>query len=304
MSSPIKKLGKKLYRPVKDFLVENNEKQLLALGTLLCNQQKTMTSTCLTDYEFKIFSQRGEDGIIQHLIRHIPIKKEIFIEFGVESYVESNTRFLMMNNNWSGLIMDGSAENMEAVRQSSWFWMYDLITKPAFIDAENINGLIGEHGLTDIGLLSIDIDGNDYWVLKSLDFSKLNPSILVLEYNALFGMYRAISVPYDKSFYRTNAHYSNLYFGASLKALTQLAAEKGYAFVGCNLGGSNAFYVKKEFISDKLPAVSIEDGFRPDKCRQSRHPDNTLSFLRGDDRTTAIKGLRVINVTTGEAEVL
>jgi hypothetical protein len=304
MYSPLKKLGKKIYRPVKDFLVGNNEKQLLALGSLLCNQQKTMTSTCLTDYEFKIFSQRGEDGIIQHLIRHVPIKNRTFIEFGVETYVESNTRFLMMNNNWNGLIMDGSEENMESVRQSSWFWMYDLIAKSAFIDAENINRLIAEHGLTDIGLLSIDIDGNDYWVLQALDLSVLNPSILVLEYNALFGIDRTISIPYEKNFHRTTAHYSNLYFGASLRALTDLAAEKGYAFVGCNLGGSNAFYVKKKFVTDKLPSVSIAEGFRPDKCRQSRNPDYTLSYLRGEDRLAAIRGLKVINVNTGEVEHL
>jgi hypothetical protein len=304
MYSPLKELGKKLYQPVKNFLVGNNEKQLLALGTLLCNQQKTMTTTCLTDYEFKIFSQRGEDGIIQHLIRHVPIKNKTFVEFGAETYVESNTRFLMMNNNWNGLIMDGSEENMQSVRQSSWFWMYDLIAKSAFIDAENINGLIAEHGLTDIGLLSIDIDGNDYWVLQALDLSKLNPSILVLEYNALFGMDRTISIPYEKDFNRTRAHYSNLYFGASLRALTDLAAEKGYAFVGCNLGGSNAFYVKKKFVTDKLPSVSIAAGFRPDKCRQSRNPDYTLSYLRGEDRLAAIRGLKVINVNTGKEEVL
>ena len=304
MYSPLKKLGKQLYQPVKNFLVGNNEKQLLAVGSLLCNQQKSMTSTRLTDYEFKIFSQRGEDGIIQHLIRHVPIKNETFIEFGAETYVESNTRFLMMNNNWNGLIMDGSEENIQSVRQSGWFWMYDLIAKSAFIDAENINGLISEHSLTDIGLLSIDIDGNDYWVFQALDLSKLNPSILVLEYNALFGKDRAISVPYEKDFNRTRAHYSNLYFGASLKALTDLAIEKGYAFVGCNLAGSNAFYVKKEFVTDKLPSVSIAAGFRADKCRQSRNPHNTLSYLRGEDRLATIRGLKVINVNTGEAEVL
>jgi len=226
-------------------LVTNNEAQLLALGTLLCNQQKTMTSTSLNDYEFKIFSQRGEDGIIQHLIQQVPIKNQVFIEFGVQDYTESNTRFLLMNNNWSGLIMDGSEEYMASVRQSYWFWMYDLVTKTAFIDAENINPLISQQGFTDIGLLSVDIDGNDYWVLKALDLSTLNPSILVVEYNALFGAKRSITVPYDPRFYRTRAHYSNLYFGASLRALTELAAEKGYAFVGCNLNGSNAFYVKK-----------------------------------------------------------
>jgi hypothetical protein len=83
-----------------------------------------------------------------------------------------------------------------------------------------------------------------------------------------------------------------------------MAEEKGYSFVGCNLGASNAFYVKKEFISDKLPSVSIREGFRPDNCRQGRNPDNTLSYLRGEDRLAAIRGLKVINVSTGEAELL
>jgi hypothetical protein len=124
------------------------------------------------------------------------------------------------------------------------------------------------------------------------------------EYNALFGRDRTISVPYKKDFNRTRAHYSNLYFGASLKALTDLAVEKGYAFVGCNLAGSNAFYIKKEFVTDKLPSVSVAAGFRSDKCRQSRNPDNTLSYLRGEDRLAAIRGLKVINVNTGEVEVL
>ena len=86
--------------------------ELIAIGSMLSNQQYSMNSTNINDYEFKIFSQFGDDGIIQYLIKNILIENEIFIEFGVENYMESNTRFLMMNNNWSGFVMDGSENSM------------------------------------------------------------------------------------------------------------------------------------------------------------------------------------------------
>jgi hypothetical protein len=152
---------------------------LLAQGSLLSNQQNFINSYNINDYEFKIFSQRGEDGIIQYLIKHMSIKNRLFIEFGVENYMESNTRFLMMNNNWSGLVIDGSAANIKSIRKREWFWKYDLKTKCAFIDKDNINDLLYENGFEDIGILSIDIDGNDYWIFQEMDLSKLNPSIVI-----------------------------------------------------------------------------------------------------------------------------
>jgi hypothetical protein len=218
-------VGRNLFNYITRPIQRKQETTLLALGTLLSNQQKLTTSNIITDYEFKIFSQRGEDGIIQYLIKHILIENKTFIEFGVEDYMESNTRFLMMHNNWSGLVIDGSAKNITSLKKQNWFWAYDLQAKWAFIDKDNINDLL--KGFRNIGLLSIDIDGNDYWIFKEIDFSELNPSIIVCEYNALFGQERTISVPYDKVFKRTKAHYSNLFFGASLAALNHVADQKG-----------------------------------------------------------------------------
>lgn len=281
-----------------------DESALLAMGTMLSNQQRLMQSKNLNDYEFKIFSQFGDDGIIQYLIKHISIKNETFIEFGVENYMESNTRFLMMNNNWEGLVMDGSEEAMNSLRNRPWFWRYSLKEKAVFIDKDNINNLLSSSGFSDLGLLHIDLDGNDYYILQEIDFSLLNPSILILEYNAVFGKNRAVSVPYDKNFVRTKAHYSNLYWGASLTALNHAAAQKGYALIGCNLAGNNAYFVRRDLLNEKIKEMTVEDAFIDSKFRESRNEDYALTYLGGNDRLLLIKGLPVINVLTNQIEKL
>ena len=229
----------------------SNETIILAVGAMLSNQQCLINSNNINDYEFKIFSQFGEDGIIQYLIKNIEIENTIFVEFGVENYLESNTRFLMMNNNWQGFIMDGSGKALKTLKKRDWYWKYNLIEKVVFIDKDNINDLLTNTGFSNIGLLSIDIDGNDYHIFNEMNLSKLNPSIIILEYNSVFGKDRLITVPYDKNFDRTKAHYSNLFFGASLPALNYLASKKGYSLVGSNIAGTNAFFVGKSYLRKK-----------------------------------------------------
>lgn len=216
----------------------------------------------ISDHEFQVFSQWGEDGIIQHLLRHIEVPQRTFVEFGVEDYSESNTRFLLVNDNWAGLVMDADAENIHRIRQSSVYWRYNLKAVKTFVTAENINRLIVENGLTgEIGLLSIDIDGNDYWVWKAT--TAVSPVIVIVEYNHRFDSRDAVTIPYDPQFDRTRAHPSKLYYGASLKALCALGEEKGYAFVGCNRNGVNAFFVRRDRLPNSIRALSAEEGFVP-----------------------------------------
>jgi hypothetical protein len=283
---------------------EINESNLLAIGSLLSKQQFSMSSSNINDYEFKIFSEYGDDGIIQYLIKHIEIKNELFIEFGVENYLESNTRFLLMNNNWSGFVMDGSAKAMNSLKNQDWYWRYNLTQKAAFIDRDNINELLAETAYSNIGLLHIDLDGNDYHIFEAIDLSILNPSIIIVEYNSVFGNDRAVTTPYDKSFFRTAKHYSNLYFGASLPALNHLAIKKGYALVGCNLAGNNAYFVREDLLNDRVKELSAEKAFKESKFRESRHIDHSLSFLGGKDRLALIKGLDVFNVLENKIEKL
>ena len=293
-------------KEVKNFVkkIRKDETELLALGSLLSKQQWMFNSSCFNDYEFKIFSQFGDDGLIQYLIKHIKIENEIFIEFGVGDYSESNTRFLMMNNNWKGFVMDGSKENMAWLEKQNWYWKYSLKHKTVFITKENINALLSETQFRNIGLLHIDLDGNDAHILDELDLTELNPAILILEYNAVFGKERAISVPYDKDFYRTTKHYSNLYAGASLPALTHIANNKGYSLIGCNLAGNNSYFVRRDLLNEKIKEKTVDEAFVLSKFRESRNKDKSLSYLDGNDRYELIKGLDVINVKTNEIEKL
>jgi hypothetical protein len=259
----------------------------------------------LQEIEFKVTSQWGEDGILDWLIEraNIPTVSHSFIEFGVENYREANTRFLLQNRNWRGLIMDGSSEMVSAVKADGLYWKYDLVVKPAFIDRENINRLISEAGFTgDIGLLSVDLDGNDYWIWQAIEV--VRPIICICEYNAVFGDLHAISVPYDPKFQRTQAHFSNLYFGASLAAFKSLATTKGYRFVGTTLAGNDAFFVREDyaarFVDDSLTNIQS----LPSMARESRNQAGQLTYVRGLDRFHAMSALPVVNTDTGETHAL
>lgn len=254
------------------------------------------------EVECKIFSQWGDDGIIQYLIRKLGITKKIFIEFGVENYREANTRFLLVNNNWRGLIFDGSSKNVDIIKKDEIFWRYSLNAECAFIAKENINQLIEKNGFTGgIGLLHIDIDGNDYWIWDAIN--NTDAEIVIMEYNAYFGDEKPITIPYSSDFSADKAHYSRLYFGASLPALIHLANKKGYFHVGCNSAGNNAYFVKNKY-AGSINEVSAKEGFVMPTSRQSRNRKGELSFIGGNSALELLKQMPVINVVTGETEYL
>ena len=194
----------------------------------------------LHEAEFKVFSQFGEDGILQYLAREAGIGRDeqVFIEFGVQHYAESNTRFLLLNNNWRGLILDASARNIESVRAEDIYWRHDLTAVAAWIDRDNIDRLILDAGFRGrIGLLSIDIDGNDYWVWDRIEV--VEPVIVVVEWNSVYGPRPAVSIPYDRVRSRQRTPLAPL-LGCLDRAFERRRA-KGYALVGSNSAGNNLF---------------------------------------------------------------
>ena len=274
-------------------------------GKILSELNIARTDQILSDIqkaEFKIFSQWGDDGIINFLCNYLDISSKTFIEFGVEDYTECNTRFLLINDNWRGLIMDGSKSNMDKVRQEDMYWRYNLTAVDIFVTKENINGLLSQNNFTgETGLLHVDIDGNDYWIWKEINV--INPVIVIIEYNSVFGATNPWTIPYDPSFYRTNAHYSNLYYGTSLLSACDLAAEKGYSFIGCNSNGNNAYFVRNDKLKN-LKIKSAKEGFADAQFAESRSPAKELTFLRGNDRLKLLKGMPVLNTRTNIIEII
>jgi hypothetical protein len=281
--------------------LRNPERDLLLLGGgLALDARRRRTIDSFAEVEFAVFSQWGDDGVIQWLVGNLGFESKTFVEFGVQDYREATTRFLLMHDYWSGLVIDGSPKAIKRIRNAEYFWRHDLVAVSAFIDRDNINGLIAEAGFGgSLGILHIDIDGNDYWIWDAI--TSVKPEVVIVEYNAVFGKDRAITIPYDPTFHRTRAHSSNLYQGASLAALAHLADTKGYSLIGCTSAGNNAYFVRRDRLNDVVVERSVEQAYVASTSRESRDSKGNLTYIRGAARLDVIRGMPVVDVISGEA---
>lgn len=308
----MKKILKKIFNKLRIYFTHELDSKLDKLTMLHANllsiqhkqlyRQQLMGGGAvdIRDFEFSAYSQNGEDGILDLLIESLELDSlhssypRAFVEFGVQDYTESNTRYLLKKRNFMGFIIDGSATHIESIKQDGIYWKHDLEAQCAFITKDNINTLIKQwldsRKLDNIAILSIDIDGVDYFVWEAIECVK--PAIVVVEYNALFGESLCVSVPYRADFDRFLAHHSGLYFGASIKALISLGKSKGYIFVGADSSGTNAFFIHQS-LESKLPlsTAPLQEYCSTHHARQSRNTFGNLSFLQGDERLKAIKHL-------------
>lgn len=305
----MKKYIKQFARKIRNFLIypidEKLNKSLMLQGYLQAKQNLTLLQqeVFLDQVEFSVFSQNGEDGIIDFLIELLEIEQNpnyqnAFVEFGVQNYTESNTRFLLQKRNWFGCVIDGSKENINYIKHDNIYWKHDLEAICSFITKDNIDKIISDwlisRGLKNIALLSIDIDGVDYYVWENI--SCISPAIVVVEFNALFGSEAKITVPYRDDFIRGKAHYSHLFFGASMQALIHLGRLKGYHFVGGDKSGTNLFFVK-ECLLDKCKNIktrSPQEYCNYHLARQSRSRGGGLNFLHTHQRLQEIADCQVV----------
>ncbi len=204
----------------------------------------------------------------------------------------------MMKDNWAGFIIDGSEEYIRRIQQQPWYWKYSLTAMKAFITRDNVADLLerSRFGL-EPGILSVDIDGVDFFILQALETWR--PWMVIVEYNGLYGSERTVSVPYDATFNRLEKHYSGLYWGASLRAFDVLLAGRGYRLAGVNSVGSNAFFVRADKAHSNLPAPTLEEAFRPVSFRDSRDARGKLDF-RADDRLGPISHMPLVDTVSGE----
>lgn len=269
-----------------------------AVGRIEARQLEGSLGGGLRRQEFTVYSQHGEDGILHHLLRSLDIQSHTFVEFGVGNYRQANTRFLAIGDQWSGLIMDSDPRNIAQIHADPIYWSISVRAVQAFVTRENINELIESNGFSgEIGLLSIDIDGNDYWVFEAI--TVVRPAVVVIEYNSRFGSSRAVSIPYDPAFDRWNAHPSGVYAGASLRAIANLARRKGYAFIGCNSFGVNAFFVRTDLLNDAVTEVSVEDGYVAGQFREARDDRGRLAYLESGEEQAILATLPLVELKDG-----
>jgi hypothetical protein len=191
------------------------------------------------------YSQGGEDGVLLRIFEKIGIRHRYFVEFGAwDGLFLSNTANLRLNHGWSGLLLEGSDR------------ADGKLVQRAHVDAENVEALFREHGVPrDFDLLSIDIDGNDYWVWKAIEAFK--PRVVVVEYNIFFLPKTAKTMAYDVN-HAWDCDVFGLYHGASLAALGKLGREKGYVLAYTEPYCPNAIFVRQDALPDGavLPSAS------------------------------------------------
>ena len=263
---------------IKNFL-NFNKRQLGEIQIELSKKKYNQISN-IREAELKIFSQFGEDGIIDYLLYKLKLNSKIkFIEIGTGDYEEANTRFLCESRICSGLLID-KIKDLKFVQKRDFFWKNDLYFCQKTITPSNISSVINSYGFkNDCNLLSIDIDGNDYWVLKNIELSHVD--IVVAEYNPLFGSNLSLTVPQNENFDRNK--FKKIFYGASLTAIIELMESKGFMFVGANSACNNAFFINKNkkefFLNLKVEELKEYTKFTFREIKENSYKENQISNL-------------------------
>ena len=258
----------------------------------------------LWDAEVSVFSQWGEDGILDYLCDFLGLGRPSVVEFGAADFQECNSRFLAEYRNANVFAVDGRPDLERTVHSLNVGWRTTVHAVQAWITPDNADGLLArartEFGGVDI--VSLDIDGNDFWVAQSLDLTGV--SVVVVEYQPLFGAELPLSVPRNDAFDRTQEHYSWLYYGASLRAFIDLFAAQGLVFVGTNRPVNNAFFVRADRLEGfPLELPDVESGlaeYVDVRIRESRDREGNLDHLSGKARTDVMAEMPLVNTSTGE----
>jgi len=251
------------------------------------------TINCIEDAGLSVFSQFDEDGIIDFILKRIGLNSGTFVEFGVDDFTESNCRFLLEARHWSGLVIEGNKKAVSRLKRRSFYWKNDLHVVETFLTANNINSIIAENcEANDIGILSVDVDGIDYYLLeKCIDFQ---PKIIITEYNSVLENKLPISVLYDEKFSRWNGNHSPIFYGANLKAFEFLLVSNGYSLISVNSAGNNAFFVRNDLAnSGGLKPCKSDHIF---KKRQFSEMKQIAGWVSDDENVDQMRDYKVMNV--------
>ncbi len=225
----------------------------------------------LRDVGFTAYSQGDEDGILLYLFALLGEETRRSVEIAAGDGIECNTANLILNHRWQGLLVDASEKLVERGRAFYASHRLSYVRPPTLLHAtvtpENVNELVAGAGLSGpIDLLSLDVDGHDYWLLDALE--ACTPRVVVLECRADLGPELAVTLPVD-----AQPDVPGHFYGASLRAFVELGERKGLRLVGTGAYGYNAFFVRETLGRDVLPTVGV------DACVGQREPSPELVAL-------------------------
>lgn len=207
--------------------------------------------------EYRITSQNNEDGIINFIFSELQLDKLNFVEIGFDFY--QNNSLSLLKKSKKGLFIDGDEKKVLILKNivKILYPRKNLIVQNHLVDVDSINNLIKQNfeASDEVDFLSIDVDGMDYYLFESIDFS---PKLICIEYNFWFGKNLKCVAPYKKSY---KAESLSEYVGSSLKALIELAKLKGYHLIALESSCVNAFFIRND-LKHKFDILDIDKSFK------------------------------------------
>jgi len=211
----------------------------------------------LSKHEKQIYSQQGEDGIIQAILDEIGTTNKVAVEFGALDDLTDDTLNLK-NHGWKVYQINGE--------------QYTPSIHKAWMTAENCNDVFTELKIPkEFDVLSIDVDFNDYYIWEALEY---RPRLLVIEHNASIPPTEARVVRYEPKRVWDGTNY----FGASLLALEKLGKKKGYSLVYVESMGVNAFFVRDDCLTKNLTPKTSEEVYQLPKYGQGPNGGHIRSW--------------------------
>lgn len=243
----------------------------------------------LTNYERKVYSQNGEDGIIEEIFRRLGSGAKFFVEFGVQDGCENNTRNLLENEGWSGVWIEADENFVEKARTR--FATLPVHIAHRFLTRENINQVFQELEIPqELDLLVIDVDGNDYWLWQALQ--NYRPRVVVIEYNSSYPPGKNWVMPYNSNWIWDGTNH----FGATLDSYYSLNKQKTYSLVGCDSRGINAFFVRDDLVGETFSYPQAGPTYHYNAPKYNKfyfgHPKSKFAAGRGVINFQSIEGLQ------------
>jgi hypothetical protein len=215
--------------------------------------------------EFRNYSQNGEDGVLWYVFSLLGETNKVCVEICASNGIQCNCANLLINHGWTGLLVDGNSTYVAMGREYYARHPDTFIFPPKFakawVTAENVNQILSDNGVCgEVDLLSLDIDGMDYWVWQAM--TAIRPRVVIAEIQTIWGADASVTVPYSADFTTELVDGFGVYCGASLPAFVKLAKTKDYRLVGAQRYGFNAIFVRNDVGADVLPEVDPEDCLR------------------------------------------
>jgi hypothetical protein len=260
---------KQLIKKYGAHLLYQQQLQRQAYSALLDTTSKA-DGLPLSNASGNIFTYHGEDGIIQFIVKHLKNVPPLFVDIGSGDCIKSNCAVLAVHQNWGGVFIDADTKQLDVGKAFyKKLGKENLHFKQAYVSPQNCNELIGACGYSGpVGILSVDIDGNDFWIWKAIEIIK--PSIVVVEAKVEFG-YKSIAVPYSKENHRG---FNKEYNGASVEAFRKLGVGKGYTLIGANLQGYNLFFIPDDLVAPPFYPAETKELLQFETTQQSFYPES------------------------------